>query len=244
MDTMLIWGVVIAGIGGAWLLVTAFRESVLWGLGSLFVPFVALIFVLRNFGRAWRPFLVNVIGAVLIAMSVFSTAPDSVNVPETVQRQKEFVPRVERGEISEERARREVRQTADASIGEEKSVEPPGTRSSQAGNQMASTPAPETVSAGGRQMDARHRAARMREAEAQRAQAASETEPEYRIILFAEAGRHLGKEVKVTTRKGVVRQGRLIDVQGGTLTVGRQTRTGGFTYKLTSKDVDRLEVWK
>jgi len=35
----------------------AFEESVLWGLGYLFVPLVALIFIIRNWYDAKGPFL-------------------------------------------------------------------------------------------------------------------------------------------------------------------------------------------
>ena len=39
-------------VGGVWMLVNAFRVSVWWGLGYLFVPFVALFFTLCALGRS------------------------------------------------------------------------------------------------------------------------------------------------------------------------------------------------
>jgi hypothetical protein len=44
-------------IFGIWILVIAFKESVLWGLGCIFVPFVALIFVAKNWEKTKGPFL-------------------------------------------------------------------------------------------------------------------------------------------------------------------------------------------
>jgi len=50
-------GGLIAIIYGIQLLILAFRKSIWWGLGYLFVPFVSLIFVFVNWSEAKRPFL-------------------------------------------------------------------------------------------------------------------------------------------------------------------------------------------
>jgi hypothetical protein len=63
---LLLVGLVIALAGGIWLLVIAFRASVWWGLGSIFVPFVSLIFVITHWEVAKRPFLVSVAGSILL----------------------------------------------------------------------------------------------------------------------------------------------------------------------------------
>lgn len=39
------------------ILITAFKTSILWGLGSLFVPFVILIFVAMHWDETKKPFL-------------------------------------------------------------------------------------------------------------------------------------------------------------------------------------------
>ena len=51
-------GMIIGFIGGLWLLVLAFQESIFWGLGSLFLPFVSLIFVIMHWDTAKKPFLI------------------------------------------------------------------------------------------------------------------------------------------------------------------------------------------
>ncbi len=48
-------------VGGIWLLIVAFQESILWGLGCLFVPFVGLIFVVMHWENAAKPFLVQIV---------------------------------------------------------------------------------------------------------------------------------------------------------------------------------------
>jgi hypothetical protein len=59
-------GGLIALVGGIWLLVVAFQESILWGLGCLFVPFVGIVFAIMHWPVARRPVLVWAVGFVLI----------------------------------------------------------------------------------------------------------------------------------------------------------------------------------
>ena len=61
-------GVILSLVGGLWIVVNAFRTSVLWGLGSLLVPFVSLVFALLNFADNKVPLLISVIGMVLCLM--------------------------------------------------------------------------------------------------------------------------------------------------------------------------------
>lgn len=51
------------------ILVTAFKESVLWGLGFLFVPFVSLIFIIKHWSETRKPFLVQVAACVAVALT-------------------------------------------------------------------------------------------------------------------------------------------------------------------------------
>ncbi|MCH2209196.1 MAG: hypothetical protein MK132_25485 [Lentisphaerales bacterium] len=53
----LVIGALIAIIYGLQLLIMAFRESILWGLGYLFIPLVSLLFVIVHWGEAKSPFL-------------------------------------------------------------------------------------------------------------------------------------------------------------------------------------------
>ena len=65
---MIIWGIggLVAFIGFIWFLVVAFRQTIWWGLGSLFIPIVALIFLIMHWGDAAKPFFVWLIGAVIM----------------------------------------------------------------------------------------------------------------------------------------------------------------------------------
>lgn len=63
-------------VGSIWLLVTAFQESILWGLGTLLVPFVGIIFVIMHWDAAKKPFLIWAAGFVpyIIGMILAASA--------------------------------------------------------------------------------------------------------------------------------------------------------------------------
>jgi hypothetical protein len=49
-------------VGGIWFLIETFRSGVLWGLGSLFVPFVSLIWLVLHWRQGSKPFLLQLAG--------------------------------------------------------------------------------------------------------------------------------------------------------------------------------------
>jgi len=55
------------------ILIEAFKTSIWWGLGSLFVPFVVLLFIATNWSNVKKPFLVNLgsAGALGVYLSLF-----------------------------------------------------------------------------------------------------------------------------------------------------------------------------
>ncbi len=68
MFAVMLVGVVIGSIAGIWLLIEAFRVSILWGLASIFIPLVPIIFVILHWDRARKPFLWSLLGTVLIVV--------------------------------------------------------------------------------------------------------------------------------------------------------------------------------
>ena len=64
-------GLIVALVGGIWFLVVAFQESVIWGLGCLFVPFVSLVFLVMHWDKAGKPFLIELAGIVPMFLGVF-----------------------------------------------------------------------------------------------------------------------------------------------------------------------------
>lgn len=74
LGTIALWaGFILMLVGGLFFLIAAFRESVLWGLAVLFLPFVSLIFLILHWSRAKDSFFLQLygVGLVLIAVLVF-----------------------------------------------------------------------------------------------------------------------------------------------------------------------------
>ncbi|HEX4494811.1 MAG TPA: hypothetical protein VIE43_04000 [Thermoanaerobaculia bacterium] len=61
-------GIILGLIGGLWLLVTAFRVSILWGVVCL-IPFGALLFAVTHWEDAKEPFLTSLVGTLIIAFA-------------------------------------------------------------------------------------------------------------------------------------------------------------------------------
>jgi hypothetical protein len=67
---LLLLGWLVSIVGGIMLLVVAFKESILWGLGCIFIPFVALIFIVMHWEQSKKPFFIELAGAVLVIIGI------------------------------------------------------------------------------------------------------------------------------------------------------------------------------
>src|SRR5262245_43617373 len=64
---IIIAGLVVAAVGAVWLLVSAFRESVGWGLAVIFLPVLgAILFVFRHARRCVWPLILLGVGGLLV----------------------------------------------------------------------------------------------------------------------------------------------------------------------------------
>jgi hypothetical protein len=62
---LLVVGIILSVVGGIWLLITAFQESVGWGVACLLLPIVTLIFVFLHWEESKKPFLISLAGNLL-----------------------------------------------------------------------------------------------------------------------------------------------------------------------------------
>ena len=63
-------GTLLSFIGGVWFTITAFRESVWWGLATLLIPFAALVFLIKNFRQCFKPVMISIAGTLLFVGAV------------------------------------------------------------------------------------------------------------------------------------------------------------------------------
>ena len=85
LKIMFIIGAILAAIGGIImfvygiiLLIQAFKESILWGLGYLFVPFCSLVFIFMHWDKCKTPFLRLLIGLVIYAVGFGLLTPSLI----------------------------------------------------------------------------------------------------------------------------------------------------------------------
>lgn len=57
-------------IGAIWLLVVAFKKSVVWGLVSIFVPFGGVVFVFCNWEPSRTPFLISFVALLAVVLGL------------------------------------------------------------------------------------------------------------------------------------------------------------------------------
>ncbi len=68
---LLVVGYILLGVGGLWLIITAFQTSIGWGLGSLLFWPVALAFVVMHWDTAKKPFLTELVGIPFLVGGMF-----------------------------------------------------------------------------------------------------------------------------------------------------------------------------
>jgi len=67
---MLIYGVI--------LLIEAFKESILWGLGYLFIPFCSLVFIIMHWEKCKKSFLRLLLGVLIYAIGFGLMVPSMI----------------------------------------------------------------------------------------------------------------------------------------------------------------------
>jgi hypothetical protein len=65
-------GLILLFVGGLVFIIAAFRESILWGLAVLFLPFVSLIFLILHWQRAKDGFFIQIYGLLAVLLGVLA----------------------------------------------------------------------------------------------------------------------------------------------------------------------------
>lgn len=71
MGTALFYlGWILSIIGGVWLIVLAFQDSILWGVLTLLIPCALLVFIVKAWPVTMRPTLISIAGSVISGIGV------------------------------------------------------------------------------------------------------------------------------------------------------------------------------
>lgn len=79
MEGFLILGSIVAIIGGVWMLILAFQESILIGLAYMFIPFFSIYFAITRWQYAKIPFIINLAGIALMLLGAAFADPDAAS---------------------------------------------------------------------------------------------------------------------------------------------------------------------
>ena len=71
-------GVILAFVGWIMLLIQAFKESLAWGLCSLFIPFVILVFAFMHWSKAKGAFGIYIAGVLLYLGAIIFFAEEAI----------------------------------------------------------------------------------------------------------------------------------------------------------------------
>ena len=77
IGVILVLGWLLMMVGGIWLLVMAFKESLVWGFCCLFLQIAQPIFICTHWDRSWRPLLLSLFGFATVVAAVFA-APNVI----------------------------------------------------------------------------------------------------------------------------------------------------------------------
>lgn len=67
-------GWVVSAVGSIMVLIKAFQNSIVWGLCSLFIPFVIFVFVAQNWEETKKGFLISLLGFGIIVLGAIMGA--------------------------------------------------------------------------------------------------------------------------------------------------------------------------
>jgi hypothetical protein len=72
MEILVYLGLFVFVVGGIGTLIVAFKASVWWGLGCLFIAPVSLLFLIMNWGVAKNPFFLQVFGIGIMLLGSYA----------------------------------------------------------------------------------------------------------------------------------------------------------------------------
>ena len=67
---LMLVGAVLLFVGGVMLIINAFKVSVLWGLGVLFLAPIGLVFLVKNWQENKKSFFIQIAGLALVVVGV------------------------------------------------------------------------------------------------------------------------------------------------------------------------------
>lgn len=205
-------------VGSIWLIVVAFRKGgPLWGFLTLFVPFANVVFAVKFWPDAKKPFLASLVPGIACAFCFFlagGMAASAVGGEMARQMQEE---------MQKEQARMNVRtrpaRPGPADVADVEEQEEPAASAPFILNTLPPPPAPapefdpETITRDG-----------------------------YAPVPFPDAKKYVGRAVKVVTRAGRTHRGTITAARPGAIEVEQYLGAGSISVEFASREVETVFV--
>ncbi len=65
-ELLSIIGIIIVAVGGIFLLIETFRESILWGIGGILISPILLLFIVLHWDVSKRPVVIQIVGLLIM----------------------------------------------------------------------------------------------------------------------------------------------------------------------------------
>jgi hypothetical protein len=207
-----------------WTVVIAFKEHILWGLGSLFVPLVIIVFGIMYWDKAKKPFLTYIIASIVYAVLFFKVIFGMFSQAGVMDLNSQ----VRSGQITEQEAQQRIQQRMAEMFGVD-AGQMPGAEQPQSAEDQISTLT--------EQMNER-----AEQAEQQAAAPTTQRIKVYNSIRISQARQYLGENIRIISKSGVEKQGKLKEVKYDRLVLERNLRGGDFAFEVLFNDIKSIEV--
>ena len=210
-------------VGGIWLTVVAFRRNALWGLAVFFIPFANIVYAVKFWDEAKKPFLLHFGSGVacffIVFLGFFVMAGQVVSELENMEVQADsgmsFSPEPEPTPVARTR------------------TTPPSMRSS--GYDIPDRPraTPDEIEK------------MLAEVADESYHALADPKPgagEYMEVSFDQASSYAGDTVRVTGTDGSDTMGRLSEIRGGSLFLERELSGGLIVVEMARSEIRSIEV--
>ncbi len=217
---------IISVISFIWVVVIAFKEDVIWGLGCLFIPLIIIVFGIMHWDKCKKPFLVYVVTSIILGVMYFKIVYAVFSQTGVM----DLNAQVESGEITEQEAEQRMRQRMAEMFGIDPGQLPQGDQIQSTEDQISSL------------TDKMNERAQQAEQDAIDAASAPQRIKVYNAFRISQARDYLGKNIRIVSRSDVEKQGVLKQVKYDRLILERNLRGGDFSFEVLFDDIKTIEV--
>lgn len=208
-----------------WVVVIAFKQDVIWGLGCLFIPLIIIVFGIIHWDKAKKPFMVYIVCSIILAAMyvkiIYAVVSESGALDLNAQ--------VESGQITEQEAQQQIEQKMAEMFGLAPGQMPGG------GEKMQS--AEDKVGSLTEQMNER-----ARQAEQEAAPVDAKRIKVYNAFKISQARQYMGETIRIVSKSGVEKQGKLKEVKYDRLVLERNLAGGDFAFEVPFDDIKTIEA--